>query len=100
MTAFYQRALQTLGLRQGAYHITFGVGTPGHNALVDLALYSNAFAADPEKVDHDTLMTMHGRRQAFFRIFKHVKLSPAELEAVARSALLNAAARLQNGAEE
>jgi hypothetical protein len=67
-----------------------------HSVLVDLADYAHAFAADPENLNNDQIREMHGRRQMFFRIFKHLKLTPPELESIARTALLHAAQRLQN----
>lgn len=101
MSDFYNVALQKLGLRQKSYQTAFGrEGGPGFHVLVDLADYSHAFAADPENLTETQLWEMHGRRQMFFRIFKHIKLTPLELENVARSALQHAAMRLANkGAE-
>jgi hypothetical protein len=95
MNRFYHSALRVLGMRQQTYQAAFGEGSHGHRALVDLAEYSRAFAADPEKLSHDEIMEMHGRRQMFFRIFRHVKLTPDQLEIVARDALVHTAARLQ-----
>lgn len=101
MNLVYQRALQKLGLRQKAYQTTFGEGGLGHSVLRDLATYCGAFDADMIGKDSNTILIMHGRRQAFFRIFKHLKLSPGELEIVCRDALVHAAARLQTqGVEE
>jgi hypothetical protein len=103
MIAAFHLALQKLGLRQQAYKSVFGPGSPGHQVLIDMAEYTHAFASDPVGMTHDQVMVMHGRRQAFFRIFRHVKLSPAELEIVCKDALVHAAARLQqvnHGVEE
>ena len=95
MNQFYNRALQKLGLRQSAYKAAFGVeDSPAHAALIDLAEYCCAFDGDMTGLSHDMVMTMHGRRQAFFRLFKHLNLSPTELETVTRSALVHAAARI------
>ena len=95
MNHWYQLALQKLGFRQQAYRATFGEGAPGHMVLVDLANFCGAYDADLNGMTHDEIMVRHGRRQVFFRILKHIKLSPDELEVVSRSALLQAAARLQ-----
>ena len=103
MKAFFHRAVQKLGLRQRSYQQTFlSEGSPAVFVLRDLALFCGAFDADLTAKDHDAVLIMHGRRQAFFRIFKHVKLTPAELELVCRDALVHAAARLQTtqGVEE
>jgi len=91
----YMLALQKLGFRQRAYQSAFGEGSPGHLVLVDLAAYANAFAPDTDGISHDMLMTMHGRRQMFFRIVNHLKLAPNEIEVVYRSVLMRTAARLQ-----
>lgn len=97
----YHRALQALGFRQSAYKATFAEGGQAHNVLLDLAAYSRAFEPDTEGLTHDAILVMQGRRQAFFRIYKQLKLSPQELEAVSRNALLHAAQRLTtNGDEE
>jgi hypothetical protein len=99
---FYNAALQKLGIRQKAYQTAFGrEGSAGFHVLVDLADYAHAFAADPENLTERQLWEMHGRRQMFFRIFKHIKLTPQELENVARSALQHAAMRLASkGADQ
>lgn len=76
------RAVKSLGLRQRSYQGLFGEGSPGQHVLAELALYSRAFEPDTDGLNHDTLMTMHGRRQMFFMIVNHLKLSPNELEAV------------------
>lgn len=96
MSDFYHAALQKLGIRQQAYKTTFAEGGIAHHVLVDLADYAHAFIADPEGLSNDQIREMYGRRQLFFRIFKHLKLSPAELEGVTRVALQHAAARLAN----
>lgn len=90
-----QIAAQKLGFRQGAYRQTFGEGSLLHLTLVDLANYSRAFDADNADLDDRQLVRMSGRRDVFFRIIKHLKLTPTELEQVYRPALINAAARLQ-----
>lgn len=97
-----QTVLQKLGFRQRAYQSSFGDGSPGHMVLADLADFSRAFVPDTDGISHDVLMTMHGRRQMFFRIFNHLKLSPQDLEAVYRTSVLRAASRLQSnqGADE
>lgn len=97
----WQKALQRLGYRQHAYQSVFE-GTAKHQVLVDLARYSHAFDPDGDSISHDMLLTMHGRRQMFFRIIHHLKLTPQELEQVYRPALVTAAARLerQQGAVE
>ena len=95
MNAFLDTAAQKLGFRQSAYRQTFADGSPANLVLVDLANFSRAFDADIDGVSHDGLMMIHGRRQVFFRIVKHLKLTPIELEYVYQPAMLAAAARLQ-----
>jgi hypothetical protein len=94
MNKFLHTAAQKLGFRQQSYQSVFE-GSARQLVLVDLANYARAFDGDPDGMSHDALMTMHGRRQMFFRILKHLKLNPQELEYVYRPALMNAAARLQ-----
>jgi hypothetical protein len=98
----YDRAREMLGFRQRAYQTAFSEGTPAHLVLTDLAVFCRAFGGDVDGIDQNTLMTMHGRRQVFFRIIEHLKLSPLEIEAVYRSTLMRSAARLQTseGASE
>jgi hypothetical protein len=43
---------------------------------------------------------MHGRRQMYWRIMKHLKLSPQELEDVYKPALISAAARLMHQGDD
>jgi len=88
-------AAQKLGFRQSAYRSAFPEGSATHLVLVDLANYSRAFDADNDDLSDRGLIRMSGRRDMFFRIIKHLKLSPTELEDVYRPALLGAAARLQ-----
>jgi hypothetical protein len=76
------RAVKTLGLRQKSYQGLFGEGSPGHHVLAELALYARAFVPDVDDISHDMLMTMHGRRQMFFMIVNHLKLSPDEIEGI------------------
>lgn len=95
--AIWHRGLQMLGYRRQVYQTVFSEGGPLHQALVDLAKYSGAFDADPNGITRDDLLVRHGRRQLFFRIIHHLKLSPQELETVYRPALIAAAQRLQQG---
>ena len=94
MNQFYHAALQKLGFRQKAYQSAFAQGTPLQMVLIDLAKFSGAFVSDPDGMTHDQLMTMHGRRQMFFRIFSQIKMTPQELEEIAKPALIYAASRL------
>jgi len=95
-----RRAIEKLGIRQKAYKSAFGVvGSPAYLALIDLADFCAAFQVDPFGLNHDGLMQMIGRRQAFFRVFNHLKLSPTELETVYRGAVLRAAERLADQGE-
>ena len=100
MNQFYQIALQKLGFRQQAYRSTFAEGSPAHLVLVDLAKFSRAFQADITGISNDVLREMHGRRQMFFRMTDHLKLTPQELELVYRNALVSAANKLQGGDHE
>lgn len=74
-------ARETLGLRQRSYQSMFAEGSPFHHVLAELAIYSRAFDADQDDLSHDMLMTMHGRRQMFFMILNHLKLSAEEIQA-------------------
>ena len=94
MNEFIRAAIQRLGFRKQSYQTAFG-GSSMQMVLVDLAKFSRAFDADIEGISHDALLMMHGRRQMFFRILTHLKLSQAELEQVYQPALVQAAARLQ-----
>jgi len=87
------RAVKSLGLRQRAYQGLFGEGSPSHHILTELALYAKAFEPDTDGIGHDMLMTMHGRRQMFFHIVNHLKLSTNELEAIYISVATRSAQR-------
>lgn len=93
MTA-YDRAREMLGFRQRSYQSVFSEGAAGQLVLTDLAVFCRAFTGDIDGLDHNTLMTMHGRRQVFFRIIEHLKLSPIEIETVYRATLMRSAARI------
>lgn len=101
MNALYQLALQKLGFRQQSYRDAFA-GSAMQLTLVDLAKYSGAFDADPHGMSDAMLREMIGRRQMFFRILTHLKLSQSEMEQVYQPALVHAARRLQasNGDSE
>ena len=53
--------------------------------MEDLAVYCNAFKPDVDNLSAHELMKMHGRRQVYFRIVDHLKLTPNEMEAVYRN---------------
>lgn len=90
-----RRAVEMLGFRQQAYKSAFGVvGSPQYLALLDLADYCGAWRGDFDRIGHDMLMQMVGRRQAFFRMFNHLKLNQQEIETVYKGALLRAAERI------
>lgn len=90
MTDFMRQAAEKLGFRQKTYQTAF-VGSAMQLVLVDLAQYAQAFDADLP----DATPRMQGRRDVFFRIFNHLKLSPFELEQVYGPAVAQTAARLQ-----
>lgn len=95
------RAVKSLGLRQHSYQGLFGEGSPHHHVLTELALYARAFSTDDDGISRDMLMTMHGRRQMFFMIVNHLKLSPDEIEGVYISLASRSARRnMMQGAEE
>jgi hypothetical protein len=77
-----ERAAKTIGLRQRSYQGMFAEGAPYHHVLSELALYARAFSADDDNLSRDDLMKMHGRRQMFFMILNHLKLSTAEIEGI------------------
>jgi hypothetical protein len=95
MNAFFQTAAQKLGFRQKAYRQTFAEGSPANLVLVDLANFARAFDSDNADLDERALLRMSGRRDMFFRIIKHLKFSPSELEHIYRPAIMSAATRLQ-----
>jgi hypothetical protein len=93
--AWYRRATEKLGFRQKSYQQAFGVeGSPANLALVDLADYCGAFRSDLAGLTNEQLREMNGRRQAFFRVWTHLKLSPIEMELVCKQVLVRAASRL------
>jgi hypothetical protein len=96
---YFRAAADKLGFRQKAYQQTFG-GSNMQLVLVDLAKYACAFEADPDNIPDATLRRLQGRRDMFFRIIKHLKLSPMEIEQVYAPVLMSAANRLarQQGA--
>ena len=97
----YRRALEKLGFRQKSYKSAFGiVGSPQYIALIDLADYCGAWRGDHDGIAHDVLMQMVGRRQAYFRLFNHLKLSQPEMEIVYKGAILRAAERLNPQGDE
>ena len=90
-----RKAIEKLGFRQKSYKMAFGVvGSPQYFALLDLADYCGAWVADPAGLSSDMLREMIGRRQAFFRIFNHLKLNQTEIETVYKGAIVRAAERL------
>lgn len=96
LAVFYRKAVEKLGFRQEAYRQAFGrEGSPANLALVDLADFTGAFNDESQAGLSDAeVRERHGMRRAFFRIWKNLKLNNAEMELVARSALVRAAARL------
>jgi len=92
MNEFYQRALELMGRSQRAYQRAFGIaGSPEHLAIVDLAHYCCAFEPDPMDLNDAGLREMHGRRQAFFRLWMNLKLSQQEMETVCKGTLMRRA---------
>ena len=92
-----RRAVEKLGFRQKSYQRAFGVvGSPEYLAVLDLADYCAAWSGDTSGIDHDTLMQMVGRRQAFFRILNHLKLKQSEMEVVYKGAIMRAAERINS----
>ena len=78
-------AIDYLRLRKKAYCLAFGSpGTPAHEMLVDLARYCRAFEA-PFDADPQRAAYLAGRRDAFFRIYQHIKLEPEELAELYRA---------------
>lgn len=94
----FHRAVEMLGFRQKSYQQAFS-GSSMHLVLVDLAKYSNAFNTELEHLTSDQLREMNGRRQIFFRILNHLKLSPSDLEQVYQPAIIHAARRIQTTGE-
>lgn len=89
MTSFVPAALDFLARRKQAYTKTFGIpGTEGHVAVVDLAKFCRAFDHDGGVVSPDKAMLMAGRREAFWRIYNHLNLSPNELAVVYKAAII------------
>lgn len=96
LAVFYRKALEKLGFRQASYQKAFGIeGSQANLALVDLADFCGVFNDESQAILTDAeVRERHGMRRAFFRIWKHLNLNPVEMELVAKSALVRAAARL------
>ncbi len=96
LSHYYMLAVQKLGFRQQSYQQAFGIeGSPANLALIDLADFCGVFNDQSQATLTDAeVRERHGMRRAFFRIWKNLNLNPAEMELVARSALVRAAARL------
>lgn len=72
--------IDRLRLRKRAYQAAFGAaGTPGFEAMKDLAKFCRAFEAGAVPGNHDATLIMAGRREAFFRIWQHLYLEPGQL---------------------
>lgn len=88
----YRELIEKLGFRQKAYQQAFGIeGSPPYLAIIDLAEYCGAFRADASNLTDAQLREMHGRRQAFFRIWQHLKFNQLQMEIICKGALLRAA---------
>lgn len=84
-----QAAIDKLRLRKREYQSAFGVpGTPGFDAMRDLARFCRAFGNDVVVGDHDRTLILAGRREAFWRIFQHLKLEPDELAVLYRATMI------------
>lgn len=90
---WFGQAAQKLGLRARAYKATFPEGSFQQAVLLDLATYAHAFD-EPDGLADEQMRVLRGRRQMFWRVWQNLKLTQADLEIVARNAIVRAAERL------
>lgn len=67
-----------LRMRKRGYQVAFGQ-PGGQVAWTDFARFCRAFENEDMPADRDRMLILFGRREAFFRIFAHLKLEPDEL---------------------
>lgn len=80
--------IDRLRLRKRQYQTAFGIeGSAGHEAFLDLARFTGAFSTTIHQ-NKDAVIFQAGMRAAFFRIWNHLHLEPAELAAVYRATVL------------
>jgi hypothetical protein len=88
MKGTLRELIDKLRARKQQYQHAFAKGAPAHEALVDLAKFCRAFDNDVVPGDHDRTLILAGRREAFFRIWRHLHLEPQELVALYRATVL------------
>ena len=88
MRGTFNELIDRLRPRKRQYQSLFSEGAFGHEALVDLARFCRAFENEVVIGDHDRTLILAGRREAFFRIYQHLHLEPAELVALYRAAVI------------
>ena len=78
-----------LRARRAQYQSAFGLpGTPGFDAVKDLATFCRAFECVDMPADRDRMLIYFGRREAFFRIYSHLNLQPDELAVLYRAVVI------------
>lgn len=75
----FSKLMGLLSLRKRAYQMAFGPAVLDNEAWVDLAKYCGFFEVKEISAHRDLALIMHGRREAFVRIFAHLHLEPHEL---------------------
>ncbi len=81
MRAYLRSALRLITERKQAYVATFAAER--HYCMTDLARFCAAFGDDPARpLNHDAMLVQAGRREVFWRIWRHLNLSEVELAAV------------------
>lgn len=61
------------------YRQAFAPGAPAHEALVDLGRWCDFAGNEAIIGNHDVMLILAGRRQAYCRILDHLGLEPDEL---------------------
>ena len=88
MKGTFVQIVDKIRLRKKQHQAMFGVpGTPGFEAMKDLAIYCRAFATDVPGTT-EQLMFATGMRHAFFYVYRHLHLEPEELAALFRAAVV------------
>jgi hypothetical protein len=86
--SFAKAALDLIGNRRQAYVATFAAER--EFVMTDLAKFCRAFGEDPDKPNetYEARLVEMGRREVFWRIWRHLNLTEVELAAVYRAAQL------------
>lgn len=89
MIGTLQQLAERFRLSKRQHTTTFGIpGTPGHEALKNLAIYCRAFSTEISPGGPDQVMFAAGMRHAFFYLYNQLHLEPDELVAIYRAAVV------------